>query len=110
MIAIVGAVISLLTSFLPLVSSSSQVGSIIATLIQIIPTIVKEAQDLVQPVKNIIAALQTNGAATAEQLAQLQTLDAVVDASFDAAATAAQAEDAAAPAPVAANAPPPPTS
>jgi hypothetical protein len=105
MTAIVGAVVALLTNFLPLISSSSQVSSIVSMLIQIIPTVVKEAQDLVQPIKNIIAALQTNAATTAEQLAQLQTLDAVVDASFDAAATAALAEDATAN-PATPNAPP----
>lgn len=110
MTAIVMAVIGLLTNFLPLVSTSSNVTSIISTLIQIIPVVVKEAQDLVQPIKNIIAALQTNAATTAEQLAQLQTLDAVVDAAFEGAATAATTEDATAPVPVAANAPPPPTS
>ena len=107
---IVTAVISLMTQFLPLINSSTQVAKFIEMLIQILPTVEQLAADLVQPIKNIIAALQTNTATTAEQLAQLQTLDAVVDAAFEGAATAATTEDATAPVPVAANAPPPPTS
>ncbi|MBV8472972.1 MAG: hypothetical protein JO107_05445, partial [Hyphomicrobiales bacterium] len=57
--AIAGLVVTVLTQLLPLLGSTStnQVASIINLLIQIIPTIVQEAADLVQPVQNIIAAL-----------------------------------------------------
>jgi len=94
MSAIITAVIALLGQILPLVQNSQQIASIIVTLIQIVPVLVKEAQDLVQPVKNIIAALQTNAATTEEQMATLKELDAQVDADFEAAATAASAQDA----------------
>jgi predicted PurR-regulated permease PerM len=93
--AIVTVVLSLLETLLPLVTSSDQIAKVIATLIQIIPIITKEAQDLVQPVQNIIAALQANPAASDQQLADLAALDAKVDADFDAAAAAVEAEDAA---------------
>ena len=83
------AVVTLLTSilnFLPS-ASSSQVGSFIVTLTQLIPIVVQEATDLIAPIKNIIAALGQNPAATADQLAALATLDAQCDAAFETAAT-----------------------
>jgi hypothetical protein len=58
--AMVTVILSLLGTLAPLFTSSDQIAKVIATLIQIIPVITKEAQDLVQPVKNIIAALQAN--------------------------------------------------
>lgn len=91
--AIITAVVALLAQILPLINSADTVAKVIATLIEIIPVLVKEAQDLVQPVKNIIAALQANPAADADQIKALQDLDAKVDADFEAAATAAQTED-----------------
>ena len=72
---------------------ASTITSIVNALIQLVPTLVKEYEDLVPIVKNIIAALSANPAATADQLKTLQTLDAQVDADFEAAATAAEAED-----------------
>lgn len=73
----------------------STITSIINALIKLVPTLVKEYEDLVPIVKNIIAALSANPAATADQLATLQALDAKVDTDFEAAATAAEAEDSA---------------
>ena len=90
---IVMAVISLMTQFLPLINSSTQVAKFIEMLIQILPTVEKLAEDLVQPIKNIIASLSQNPATDAEQLKALQDLDAQYDQAFEAAATAAQAED-----------------
>lgn len=93
MSAIIPAILALLQSIIPSLSSASAIGSIITTLTNIIPVIVKEVQDVVPMVKNIIAALKSNDAVTPEQLDQLATLDANCDAAFEAAATAAQAED-----------------
>ena len=92
---IVASIVALLGQFLPLITSSSQVANVIQTLIAILPTVEHLAEDLYQPIKNIIAALQANSnqAATADQLQQLQQLDAQYDQAFEAAATAAQAED-----------------
>ena len=87
------ALLALLTSIAGISSQASVITQIIATLIGLIPTLVQEYKDLVGPVKNIIAALQANPATAADQLATLQELDAKVDADFEAAATAAQAED-----------------
>ena len=96
------AVVAMLTTLLPLLSSSgaSAIASIIGTLIQLIPLIEQEITarkqaEVAAPVpaagiiKNIIAALGSNPATTADQLATLQTLDAQVDSAFEAAASAA---------------------
>lgn len=88
------ALVPLLSDVAPLLGTSS-IAKVIAALTQLIPLIVQEATDLLPEVKNIIAALSSNTATDADQLAQLAALDAQVDAAFDAAAAAAQAQDAA---------------
>jgi len=90
---IVLAVVSLMTQILPLINDSSQVAKFITLLIQILPTVEKLAANLVQPIKNIIASLSSNPATDAEQLKTLQDLDSQYDQAFEAAATAAEAED-----------------
>lgn len=97
MTGIVTAVLAILQAIAPSLSTSATVQTVINALIQIIPILVKEAQDLVPMVKNIIAALGSNPASTADQLATLKALDQLTDSAFEAAATKALAEDAAAP-------------
>ncbi len=93
--AIVSTVIALLAQLLPAVSGNSAlIGNIVNALIQIIPALVQEYQDLLPMVKNVIAVLQADPATTQDQLGQLTALDAQVDAAFDAAAAAAEAADA----------------
>jgi hypothetical protein len=87
-------ILTILVQIAGATGEASTITSIINALIQLIPTLVKEYEDLVPIVKNIIASLSANPATTADQLATLQTLDAKVDADFEAAATAAQAQDA----------------
>lgn len=81
-------ILTLIEGLLPTlgVASTSVVAQILVALIQIVPIVAQEATDLIVPIKNIIAALQTSGAVTADQLLQLQDLDAQCDAAFDAAA------------------------
>jgi hypothetical protein len=88
-------ILAILVQIAGATGEASTITSIVNALISLIPTLVQEYEDLVPIVKNIIAALSANPATTADQLATLQTLDAKVDADFEAAATAAQAEDAA---------------
>lgn len=84
---IVTAVVSLLGQLLPLVGTNSTlISQIIETLVAILPTVVKEVQDLIPPIKNIIAALSADPATSAAQIATLQVLDAQCDAAFEAAA------------------------
>lgn len=85
--AIVTAVIALLAEILPLINTSGTAAKVITALTQLIPVIVKEVQDLVPMVKNIIAALKDNAVITDEQWAQLDALDAQVDADFESAAS-----------------------
>ena len=85
-------IVTLLTQLLPLVSKagvSSDIEAVISTLIQILPTVVQEATDLVAPISNIISALQGNATVTTAQLDQLASLQAAMDQSFEAAAAAA---------------------
>ncbi len=93
MSSIASAVVALLTQLLPILSTSagSTVAAVINTLLQIIPVVVQEATVLITPIKNVIAALSSNPATTAEQMATLATLDAQVDVAFEAAAAAAGA-------------------
>lgn len=91
-----GPAITALLTLLKVISpamGAGEVSAIINALIQIIPLLSKELTDVLPMIKNIIAALRNNPAANAELLAQLADLDAQVDAAFDAAAAAAEAED-----------------
>ena len=91
-----GAIIALLTVIAQIagaLGNTSQIVSIITLLEQIIPVVIKEYQDVAPFVKNIIDALKGNSTITPDQLAQLDILDAQVDQEFEAAATAAEAED-----------------
>lgn len=91
--ALVPVLLALLAQVAPSLGTPA-VATVVTTLIQLLPTIIQIGGDLVPPIKNIIAALSANPAATAEQLDRLQALDAQIDAAFEAAATVAEAEDA----------------
>lgn len=67
-------------------SAVNIINQILAALITIVPIIAQNAANFLTPVKNIIAALQSSGSVTPDQIAQLQALDAQCDAAFDAAA------------------------
>lgn len=73
--------------------TSDIVTKVIGLLVQILPVIETEYETIVPYIKNIIAALKADPATTDAQLAQLATLDAQADQAFEAAATAAQAQD-----------------
>lgn len=93
MSAVITAVVSLLTTLLPLVTgNSSAIATVIATLIQLIPAIEQEVAAVIPPIKAIIAALSADPATTADQLETLQALDAQCDQAFEAAAVDPQAD------------------
>lgn len=94
--AAIAAVLSVLQLVLPLITDSTKVGGIIDALTKIIPLLIKEVDDLVPMVKNIITALKGNPATTVEQIDQLKTLDQQTDDAFEAALAKAEADDAAA--------------
>lgn len=97
--AIIPAILALLSEIAPAASSVSLIGKIIDSLTALLPAVVQEAKDLAPTIKNVIVTLRGNSATTPEQLDQLDTIEAKLDADFDAAATAAQAEDSGAPPP-----------
>ena len=66
--------------------TSGQAQNIIGLLERVIPVAVQTATGLLQPIQNIIAALNSSGALTADQVAALQTQSDAVDAALDAAA------------------------
>lgn len=72
----------------PLITDSSTIGKVISALETYLPIVATEATDLITPIKNIITALSSNAAVTADQIASLQALDAQADAAFDAALAA----------------------
>jgi hypothetical protein len=84
----IGLAISAIEGLLPLLSGAvpTQLQGVIDFLEKIIPTVVQEAEDVLPSIQNIIAALQGNGAVTADQITQLQAQSATVDAALDAAA------------------------
>lgn len=84
----VTSLLALLATIVGGLSDTSQIAQVIATLTQIITAGVQEIEDVAPYIKNIIAALQSNGAITADQMTQLAALDAQTDAAFEAAATA----------------------
>lgn len=86
---VITAILTMVEQLLPAITSSTNanvIDAIIKALVGMVPFIVQEIQSLYQPVKNIIAALSANPATTAQQLSDLQALDAQVDAAFETAA------------------------
>ena len=86
---LISSVLAMIESLLPAITSTANTSTItliINALTNMLPFIIEEVQSLVTPVKNIIAALSATPATTATQLVTLQSLDAQVDAAFEAAA------------------------
>ncbi len=74
-------------------ANATLVTRIIEGLVALIPLLLKEYQSVIPFIQNVIALLRNNNQVTPDQLAQLDVLELQIDAAFDAAATAAQAED-----------------
>lgn len=92
---VITAGLALLTQAAPLLSTSSAVGAAINWIATLLPPAVKLAQAEIPVVKSIIATLRGNGAVTADQMAQLDALDAQCDAALDVEIKSAEDEDAA---------------
>lgn len=96
MTAIVEAIVALLTALLPLLegapnsATTTLIEKIIVTLINVIPAAVQWAQELVPEIQAIIATLKSSAAITPEQFAALTSAEALIDQSFEAAASAAE--------------------
>ncbi|MDE2106270.1 MAG: hypothetical protein KGL39_54120 [Patescibacteria group bacterium] len=90
--SVVQVLLTLVSGLLPSlgVSSTNVIAQIIAGLENIVPVLASEGAALLTEVQSIIASLR-NGSTplTADQLTALDTLDAQIDAAFEADATAA---------------------
>lgn len=94
MTAILSAILGIISQLAGSTGNAALVENIIQLIIQLMPVLIKEYQDLVPIARNIIVALKSDPSTTADQLNQLQVLEAQWDAEFEAAAEAALAEDA----------------
>lgn len=92
--AIIAAGLGLLTSAAGSLSGTTAVGAAIKFIGTILPPAVELAQAEIPVIKGIIATLRGNKSVTAEQIADLDALDAQCDAALDAAIDAAEKADA----------------
>ena len=85
-VTVVGSVLSLITQVLPLVGvkNSDAIGSIVKTLTDIAPLAISQIGATYTGVKNIIDAVGSHPATTAEQLAALDAFDKQADDAWDA--------------------------
>lgn len=90
---ILTAGISLLSQLVPGLTGATAVGSAIKFLATIIPPAVELVKTEIPVIKGIIATLRGNKSVTAEQMAELDALDAQCDAALDAAITKAESDD-----------------
>jgi hypothetical protein len=93
--AIVQSFLALLARIAP-DATTSVIADVINLLAALIPVLVKEYQDMLPIVQNVITVLQQNGDITEEQWNALDAMSTQYDADFKAALAAAKAEDAAA--------------
>jgi hypothetical protein len=88
MSAAVLSVLTLIGNILPLLTGGSTtvtlIEDIIAALVKFMPMIVDEVGTVYTAVKNIIGALSSNPAATADQMTALTALDKQVDDAWSA--------------------------
>ena len=93
MSTLASAVVAMLSALLPLLTggASSEIDTVINVLIQLIPQVVQEIEQLGPVFTNIITALKGSSAITEAQLTALAQVEAAYDAAFEAAATAAGA-------------------
>lgn len=86
------ALLSLVATLAPALSSAESIASVISTLESIISVVTKEVQDVLPEIKNIIAALRSNGNITQDQMLALKALDMATDDAFEQAASDAGAD------------------
>ena len=90
MLALIGPILSMVSDFLPAITSGAVAAdSTVTALEQIVPLAISTGTALLPAIQSIIASLTGGATLTAAQLATLQALDAQCDAAFEAAATAA---------------------
>lgn len=93
--AIIQLALTLLEQVVPQLAGANAplITKIIEGLAALVPLLIKEYQAAIPFIQNVIVLIKSNGAVTADQLATLDQLEIQIDAAFEAAATAALAED-----------------
>jgi len=86
MSAVLPVLLSLIGQIAGSLGTPASIMTVITTLEQWLPTIIKEVQDVAPLIQNIVSALRSNDAITQEQLDALDALEARIDAEFEAAA------------------------
>jgi hypothetical protein len=86
MTAVLLAALTVISQIAGSLGTPAAITSIIDLLVKILPTLIKEVQDVAPIVQNIIDALRNNNVVTPEQLTALDELEAKADADFEAAA------------------------
>lgn len=94
---IIQLVLTLLAQAIPQLAGANAglITQIINGLIALVPLLVKEYNDAIPFIKNVITLLKNHNAITPEQLQTLDVLEVQIDAAFEDAAAKALAEDAA---------------
>jgi hypothetical protein len=80
--SIIITVLQTVLALIPSITDNKTINSIITMLIQIVPVVVKEAQEVMGPIKNIIDALSEKDDITDEQMAVLKSLNEQVDQAY----------------------------
>jgi hypothetical protein len=93
MMALIPTLLTLLQTVAPSLGGPA-VQQAVSITTQLVPILIEAGGALLPHVKNIITALKGNDAITPELLASLDAAEAEIDAEFEAAAKAAEAEDA----------------
>lgn len=91
---ILSSAVALLAEIAPTLTTSASIAKAINLISVAVPAVISTAQDLYPVVKTAITALQGNAATTPAQIAELDALEAKIDADYDAASKAAGVEDA----------------
>lgn len=92
--SIISAAVAMLSASAPLLAGAGPVGAAISLVAAILPPAINLAKNEIPVIKGIIATLRGNKTVTAEQMADLDKLDAQCDAVLDAAIKKAEDDDA----------------
>jgi hypothetical protein len=82
-ITLIVSILQTILNLVPQLTTNKEVNTVISMLVQIVPIIAKEAQELIGPVKNIIEALSNKADITQAQMDVLKSLDAQTDKAYD---------------------------
>jgi len=82
-VAVIPALLALLTQASPFLTSASIIGTVIKTVAEIAPVAIQTYKDVAPSIKGVINALKENPNTTAQQLDELDAISAKVDADFE---------------------------